>query len=288
MKRLSLLIIPQSGNNYRAGLLRPSFLALFIAIYLLNQSLLKSLTILKPGILGYSSEITVEKVLLQVNHQRQINNLPPLQFNSSLAQSATKKAQDMFVKNYWAHTSPSEASPWQFIKDSGYQYTVAGENLAKDFYDTSSMIKAWMKSPSHRDNIIHQKYEEIGIAVIDGVLGGIKTTVVVQHFGKPTVTTAAIPATAEEQRLNNLSSVPSSSQVLSLTQTNPSPTINPRLVNKTLGTIMFVIIIATLAIDGYITLKKNTKRLAGSTTGHIGFLAIIFLLMLFTQQGTVF
>jgi len=135
--------------------------------------------------LGYSSEITVEKVLQQTNQQRQNNDLPPLLFNSALSESARLKAEDMFVNNYWAHSSPEGSSPWDFIKSTDYQYSVAGENLAKDFYDTPSMVKAWMHSPTHRDNIVHLKYKETGIAVVNGVLGGIKTTLVVQHFGTP-------------------------------------------------------------------------------------------------------
>jgi len=288
VRKLSLLFIPQSGNNYRAGLLHSGFLGLFIAVYLLNQSILKSITIIKPGILGYSSEITVEKVLQQTNQQRQDNNLPPLLFNSALSQSARLKAEDMFANNYWAHNSPEGSSPWDFIKSSDYQYSVAGENLAKDFYDTPAMIKAWMHSPTHRDNIIHLKYKETGIAVVNGVLGGIKTTLVVQHFGTPLVASTAHP-TAEEKQFNSLPTV--SSQVLSQTQQVSAvspPSISPVTISKTLGIIMFVIIISALVIDGVVTIKNKTKRLAGSATGHIGFLLVILMLMLFTRQGSIF
>ena len=288
MRKLSLLFIPQSGNNYRAGLLHSGFLGLFIAVYLLNQSILKSITIIKPGILGYSSKITVEKVLQQTNQQRQNNNLPPLLFNSALSQSAHLKAEDMFANDYWAHASPQGSSPWDFIKTTGYQYSVAGENLAKDFYDTPAMVKAWMHSPTHRDNIVHLKYKETGIAVINGVLAGVKTTLVVQHFGTPLVATTKQP-TSEEQRLN--SAPIASSQVLAETQRTPAnlpPSISPVTISKTLGIIMFIIIISALIIDGVVTLKNKTKRLAGSATGHIGFLLVILVLMLFTRQGSIF
>lgn len=284
MRKLSLFFVPQTDNNYRALLLRPSFLSLFIAIYLLNQSFLKSITLIKPGILGYSSEITAEKVIEQTNQQRQKYDLPPLRLNSLLSQSARLKAEDMFADNYWAHTSPSGRLPWQFIKNAGYQYSIAGENLAKDFYDTSSMIKAWMRSPTHRDNIIHQKYQEIGIAVVDGILGGVKTTLVVQHFGTPLIAAPAVgsqtgPAIA-------VSAGQEQSSVLS--QTSAQFSINPTTVRKILGGVMFGIIIITLFVDGYLTLKNKTKRLTGSSIGHISFLAIILMLLLFTRQGSVF
>jgi len=43
-----------------------------------------------------------------------------------------------------------------------------------------------MNSPTHKDNIVNSNYTEIGVAVIDGVLDGSETTLVVQFFGKPT------------------------------------------------------------------------------------------------------
>ena len=116
MKRfLSRLFIPQESNNHRALILQPSFLGIFIAVYLLNQSLLQSLTIARPGILGYSSEITPDKVWVLTNKERQKQDLPALQYNSILSESAAAKAKDMFAKNYWAHSSPNGESPWDFF-----------------------------------------------------------------------------------------------------------------------------------------------------------------------------
>ena len=139
---LSRLFIPQEKNNFRADLLKNSFLFLLVFAYLINQSFIKYLSIVKPGVLGYSSEITAQKVLDQTNQQRTKLGLTALKYNSVLSQSAAKKAQDMFANNYWAHNSPSGTTPWDFFKSVGYKYSVAGENLARDFYDTESLMKA--------------------------------------------------------------------------------------------------------------------------------------------------
>ena len=288
MKRfISLLFIPQPGNNHRARLLQPGFLALFIALYLLNQSLLRSLTIIKPGVLGYSSEITAEKVFLLTNQQRQASGLPLLRFNSTLSESATKKAQDMFANNYWAHNSPAGKSPWEFFKEAGYDYSTAGENLAKDFADTESLMKAWMKSPTHKANIVNEKYKEIGIGVVNGTLEGVKTTLVVQHFGAPATNLVASDATSEEKRLN---AHPLDLQLSSSTlgQNSVNKFTNPVFLNKLFGSILFIFIITVLFIDGYITIKRGHHRFTGSSAGHIGFLTIIFLILLFTRQGSIF
>jgi len=274
-KKFSHYFLPYPDNNHRALLLQPSFLALFVAVYLLNQSFIKSFTIARPGVLGYSSEITISKVLDQTNTERVKLGLKPLTFNSTLSKSAQLKADDMFTNNYWAHTSPEGKSPWDFFNNAGYEYSVAGENLAKDFYDTEGLLKAWMNSPTHRENIINPKYQEIGIGVVNGILGGVKTTLVVQHFGTPRngVVLASVPPddiAVESSFIQNI------------------PIASPTQLNKIFAMIMFVFIICLLIVDSYITLKNKTPRLTGSSAGHIGFLLIILLLLIFTHQGTIF
>ncbi len=296
----SSLFIPQEKNNFRANILKNSFLFLLVGIYLLNQSFIKYFSLIKPGVLGYSSEITNQKVLDQTNQERSKLGLGNLKYNSLLSQSATKKAQDMFNNNYWAHNSPNGTTPWDFFKLVGYKYSVAGENLARDFYDTESLIKAWMKSPTHKANILNDKYQEIGIGVVNGTLGGIKTTLVVQHFGTPIVQIAEkeikkdvqplvdnsvvvpeiIPQTNIELEFDN-----SEINILSESQSKP---INPLNLTKIFGAIIFGLIISVLFIDGYITLKKGVYRMTGSTVSHIGFLLVILLFILYHQQGVIF
>ncbi len=43
-----------------------------------------------------------------------------------------------------------------------------------------------MASPTHRDNVLSQKYKDIGVAIKTGVLLGKETTLVVQMFGNLT------------------------------------------------------------------------------------------------------
>lgn len=278
-----LLFLPHEKNNHRALLLKPHFLLLFIGIYLLNQLFLKTLAVVKPGVLGYSSEITSQQVYNLTNDERQANQLSILHYNSELESSAIKKAQDMFTNNYWSHTSPQGTTPWKFIQAEGYQYSVAGENLAKDFYDNESLLKAWMKSPTHRANIVSEKYQEIGVGVVNGILNGVKTTLVVQHFGTPQ--NKNLITTTSETESNYLQAKPA---VLSQSVALVPTTVNPLQISKTLGLILFGIIMIVLFVDSYITLKNQTHRITGSTTSHIGFLLVIFLFLLFTQQGTIF
>lgn len=287
---LQHLFVPHEKNNHRAHLLKPLSLSLIIGIYLLNQFFIKALAVVKPGVLGYSSEITVQKVYDQTNQERTQDNLPYLHFNPTLAKSAEAKARDMFAHNYWSHNSPQGKTPWDFFKAQDYNYSVAGENLAKDFYDTNTLLAAWMNSPTHRANITSDKYQEIGIAVVNGTLNGVSTTLVVQHFGTPLDpslinTTSTIEADYLKSVAENSSvstSLSSGSFVLGQTR------ISPLEISRMVGLIFFVIIIIALFIDGYVTLKHQTHRISGSAASHIGFLMIIFMMLFITRSGNIF
>ena len=280
-KLLSVLFVPQRKNNYKALLAQPSFLAIFLCLYILNQSIIRSIAIARPGILGFSSEITAGKVLDQTNQQRIQTGLEALRYSDTLSKSAQAKAEHMFANNYWAHNAPDGTTPWDFFKQVDYQYQIAGENLAKDFYDTSSMMSAWMKSPTHRDNIVNPKYKEIGIGVVNGTLSGIKTTLVVQHFGTPLNDNLLSPITPPPQLLVQ------GDQVETLAYRS-QPKINPLTLSKFIGGAIFALMVVVLFIDGLVTLKHGNNRLSGSATGQVSFLLIILVLLFFTKQGAVF
>jgi len=279
---LHLLLLPHPDNNHRARLLQPGSIALFIAIYLLNQSFLKSLSIVRPGVLGYSSEITAQKVVDLTNAERGASGLPPLTYNTVLEKSATAKAKDMFQNNYWAHNSPQGKIPWDFFDAAGYKFSVAGENLARDFLDTDSMMRAWMKSPTHRANIVHKKYQEIGVGVVNGILNGVKTTLVVQHFGTPVYVANDTPSS--DTRI--LASVPASTEITDLAP-QVKLSINPIIFTQVIGSLLFIFILGLLLADAYVTVRHQHHRLTSSSLGHIGFLFIILLLLIFSRQGVI-
>lgn len=178
------------------------------------------------AILGFASSITPAQIIDQTNIQRERAGLPPLIVNNALSQAAQSKGQHMMTNQYWAHVAPDGTEPWFFIREAGYQYRVAGENLARDFDETTRMVSAWMASPTHRANILNSRYTEIGIAVIDGSLEGYETTLVVQMFGQPTTVAASVDApTRSINQLHEVQEVPQAEpEVLSIETNNQSET----------------------------------------------------------------
>jgi hypothetical protein len=119
------------------------------------------------------------------NSDRLSRNIPPLSVNPLLQKAAQMKANDMATRGYFAHKTPEGRDPWYWFEEVGYLYERAGENLAVDFGESWAVKNAWMNSPTHRANILNNRFTEIGIATQEGFYNGRRTVFVVQMFGTP-------------------------------------------------------------------------------------------------------
>lgn len=130
-----------------------------------------------------ASDIVPETVVALSNADRSAQDLPLLSENEALMKAAQAKADDMAKNGYFAHTSPSGVTPWYWVKQSGYGYRLAGENLAIRFTNAESQEKAWMESVKHKENILNPKYRDTGVAVKHIIQDGQDTVITVQLFG---------------------------------------------------------------------------------------------------------
>ena len=119
------------------------------------------------------------------NDSRQTAELHSLKISPLLEKAAQMKAEDMADKGYFAHISPEGITPWHWLEEAEYEFSYAGENLAVNFFDSKSLNKAWLNSPTHRANIINKNFTEIGIGIANGIYKGKETVFVVQFFGTP-------------------------------------------------------------------------------------------------------
>src|SRR4030043_359248 len=180
IKTLIHYLVPHTSNNHKAKLLHSSSLLIIASLLLFFQLTLYLLPKTGIKILGYASRISVDEIVRLTNEKRAQAGLSPVEFNPSLSAAAKSKGDDMLAKDYWAHVAPDGTQPWKFFTDAGYQYRYAGENLARDFSNPASAVEAWMNSPSHRENMLSGKYKEVGVAVVEGNLAGVDTTIIVQ------------------------------------------------------------------------------------------------------------
>jgi len=200
-----------------------------------------------------------------------------LVLNDSLTQAALAKAQDMFTDNYWAHISPDGTEPWFFISQSGYEYVHAGENLARDFTDPQSVVKAWIDSPSHRRNITETDFEEIGVAVVDGDINGVETTIVVQLFGTPKTDSIFSSEQGNIVGEAHASTLASKSFV----------GVSPLDLSRTLSLTFVILLIITLAFDWFYVWRKRIIRISGNSWAHLTYLIAIAIMLIIFRQGLI-
>jgi hypothetical protein len=132
------------------------------------------------------SALTVSGVIFWTNFQRITNGIGALKENTTLDKIASRKLQDMFSRQYFAHVSPSGDSVSDVADLFGYEYLMIGENLALgNFKSDMDLVSAWMESPGHRENILNRNYSDIGIAVGEGEFEGRTVWISVQVFALP-------------------------------------------------------------------------------------------------------
>lgn len=106
----------------------------------------------------------IEQAVLDLtNAERQKAGLKPLQADSKLMNSARQKSTDMAKNNYFSHTSPTYGSPFDQMKANGISYKSAAENIAMGQRSAEEVVKGWMNSPGHRQNILTADFTHIGI-----------------------------------------------------------------------------------------------------------------------------
>ncbi len=127
--------------------------------------------------------LSEQNLLAGTNQIRDDYGLAILKINPKLNKAAELKAKDMFDYQYWDHVSPKGVQPWHWFKQVGYQYSDAGENLAKNFLNTDDAMLAWMNSIGHRENVLYERYREVGFAIREGQLNGKKSIIVVALYG---------------------------------------------------------------------------------------------------------
>ena len=283
---LYYLFTPKENNNYRAKTLHINFLSFYLIGALLFAFTVKNVGFYFNNVLGFATDITVNRLIELTNKERGDRSLPPLQYNKALSYAAQAKAKDMFEKNYWSHFAPNGTTPWDFILNSGYQYEYAGENLAKNFLFSQGVVDAWMNSPTHKENVLKKEYTEVGFAIVNGMMNGEETTLVVQMFGTPLniSTTVKQPEVQHPVNISKENLLGKETQAV-IAKENVKPKIN--LLHFSFDTIYIFIffLVLILIADFYIASRLQIVRIGGKHIAHIIFLGFIMLGVIFIMKS---
>ena len=121
-----------------------------------------------------SSNSLQRQVIDLVNLERTAVGLSQLRYNARLTNAAQLHADDMRDRDYFSHDTPEGVGPGKRIGSTGYTdtshikcncriTTVIGENIALGQPTAEDVMDSWMNSPLHKENILSEKFEEIGV-----------------------------------------------------------------------------------------------------------------------------
>ncbi len=239
-----------------------------------------------PHVLGDSIDISSNALLILTNRERLKNGDLPLSPNEKLQSAASVKAKDMFAKNYWAHNSPNGETPWVFIKNAGYNYTYAGENLARGYTSSEDIVKAWMASPEHRANMLSKNYRDVGFAVEEGTLRGEQTVLVVEMFGGKS---RGAVASNRKELLGPVSTTNSQQTLPAINKTGiyRNAFLDASITTEGMILLILGIFIVTLFLDLIIVRRNKIVRFAGHNIDHILFFGALAVLVFIISQAAI-
>lgn len=282
--------LPHPETHKKAHLISWHGLVIYLLIFILLQVSFSIVGHWKPGVLGVNSNID-QKVLIELtNKERAKIGLPALKENSALDAAAAAKAANMFEEDYWAHFAPSGKSPWDFMLKSGYKFSYAGENLAKNFYESDDVVVAWMNSPTHKENIVSPKYQEIGMAVVEGELNGQKTTLVVQMFGSTGNNLAVNPSIKTPDESESLADATTYNIPVLTAEVKAQSTenvIDPYQIYKTVGIGILGVIIFLLIVDFVVLRRRGVLRPSSHHFANLSFLAAGAITLFNSSPGSI-
>ena len=110
-----------------------------------------------------------------INVERAAHGLQPVRRVGSLATAARRHARDMVQRAYFAHISPAGGQLADRVKRAGYLRGVNGWGLGEVLGWAANppatpdvIVRAWMRSASHRHVLLDASYRDAGAGAITG------------------------------------------------------------------------------------------------------------------------
>lgn len=128
------------------------------------------ITILAMPVKLFAGEIReVETVGVLLNQERLVHGKHALKPLAPLMEAAQLHADDMGRNNYFSHTGQNGSSHAGRISRQGYRACYTAENIAKGQKTPSSVMKAWMNSEGHRNNMLSGQGDFYGIGIAGNI-----------------------------------------------------------------------------------------------------------------------
>lgn len=117
-----------------------------------------------------------DATLCLLNRERSSRGLQPLRLDETLNGVAIAHSRDMVRRVYFQHEAPNGSSPFDRMLATRYVPDGArwllGENIGwgtTELAQPAALVAAWMRSPSHRRNVLNGRFREIGVGIALGI-----------------------------------------------------------------------------------------------------------------------
>jgi uncharacterized protein YkwD len=100
-------------------------------------------------------------VVCLINQQRAHHHLPALRASAALDSSAQRWTNAMISAGRFSHGADFAAR----ISAAGFHWSFAGENIATGFQTPAQVVRGWMASTGHCQNILSSTYSDVGTGV---------------------------------------------------------------------------------------------------------------------------
>lgn len=134
-------------------------------------------------------ERSAAAVACLVNHERQANGMATVAPSGQAAQAALWHADDMAARGYFSHSAlfpaPHGTSVGDRLTGTGYAWTTVGENIARGQDTPRAVMKAWLASAGHCENIFRPTFTEAGYGISTAGNGPYWAQVFARPMGIP-------------------------------------------------------------------------------------------------------
>lgn len=93
---------------------------------------------------------------------------PALSWDDELEQAAFRHATDMDRNDFFEHRGSDGSMVGKRTTESGYEWSVVGENIAVGYDAPGEVIMAWLLSPGHCKIMMEKAYTQMGAAKVGG------------------------------------------------------------------------------------------------------------------------
>ncbi len=118
-----------------------------------------------------SPKLLRSAVVCLVNRERALHHLPALHASPLLNRSSQGWTNVMVSSDQFTHGANFASR----ISAAGYTWRAAGENIATGFSTPRAVVRAWMGSTGHCENILNPSFRNVGTGVSTRPVKGFAT-----------------------------------------------------------------------------------------------------------------